>query len=315
VAAADRSAAAGAFQGGSGVSGSRAQTSAVLDDGGVVRVLAETADTGLSIGEGLLRIAAVRSRSETTLGATDAEPVTHSQLVIEGATVAGHPVTIDADGVHAADHEVAAPIGRGVSSDNELLGQAGITATVVPTGRPGSANALVITSRQATPAPNNPKGTLVLRVGGASSEIVVGSADLPPAGPAAEGGPPGEQSSAPLLDTPDATGPSPSRSADRVAAGSLADDPPPAGVSGAGLSADLSAEGPSVSAAPLGASPEPTAARPARLRAGAAAGVRPALVVPDLATTGALFSLLAMGGLGLLLATRLHRLKVMKVRG
>jgi hypothetical protein len=46
----------------------------------------------------------------------------------------------------------------------------------------------------------------------------------------------------------------------------------------------------------------------------AATGVRAAPVVPDLATTGALFSLLAFGSLALLFATRLHRLKVMKVR-
>jgi hypothetical protein len=44
-------------------------------------------------------------------------------------------------------------------------------------------------------------------------------------------------------------------------------------------------------------------------------GARAQPVVPDLATTGALFSLLAFGGLGLLFATRLHRFKVLKVRG
>src|SRR5436305_2206956 len=185
TAAAGRAGAAGAFGGGG--SGSRAQTSAVLDDGGVVRVVAETADTGLSVGDGVLRIAAVRSRSETTLGPADATPVTRSRLVIEGATVAGHPVTIAADGVHADDRAVPAPVGHGATSDNELLGQAGISVTVAPTGKPGSADALVITSRQVVPAPNNPKGTLVMRLGGASSEIVVGSADLPAeasAGPA-----------------------------------------------------------------------------------------------------------------------------------
>src|SRR5581483_6556358 len=231
---AGRSSAAGSLQGGSGVAGSRAQTSTVLDDGGVVRVVAETADTGLSIGDGLLRIASVRSRSETTLAATDTEPVTRSQLVIEGATVAGHPVTIDAGGVHAADRAVAAPIGQGVSSDNELLGQAGITVTVAPTGRPGRADALVITSRQVIPAPDNPKGTLVLRFGGASSEIVVGSADLGPPAPAEGAAPPA------LPEAPEAA--RPSSSSQPVPAPSPGNDSPAAGASGAEPSANLFAD-------------------------------------------------------------------------
>ncbi len=85
----------------------------VLDDAGVVRVVAETVDTGLSIGEGALRIASVRSRSETTLAPNDPEPVTRSQLIIEGATLAGQAVTIDATGVHLAGQTVPAPVGRG----------------------------------------------------------------------------------------------------------------------------------------------------------------------------------------------------------
>jgi hypothetical protein len=314
TAAAGRSTATGVLQGANGVSGSRAATSAVLDDAGVVRVVAETADTALSIGDGLLRIAAVRSRSETTLAPSDSKPVTQSQLVIEGATVAGRPVTIDAAGVHAADQTVPAPVGRGVTSDNDLLGQAGISVTVAPTGRPGSSDALVVTSRQVIPAPNNPKGTLVLRVGGASSEIVVGSADLPVETPVATDQPPVEQAA--------------------IAAGPLRapDGPAVAGAGGSPISeigtalsavrppfADPPAvDRPAVALAP-GEAALPAPAAPVE-DSGAAVlrtvtGVRPAPVVPDLATTGALFSLLAIGSVALLLATRLHRLKVLKVRG
>ncbi len=334
VAQAGRTVAAGAFQGPSAASGSRAQTTAALDDGGVARVVAETADTGLSVGGGLLRIAAVRSRSETTLAPADSRPVTHSQLVVEGAAVAGHAVTIGADGVHAADHTVPAPVGRGASSDNELLGQAGISVAVAPTGRPGSADALVITSRQVIPAPGNPKGTLVLRIGGASSEIVVGSADAPVDGPVAggdqtaSGGPSGGPvagegpavSAAPsdaagsggpavegggpaaVRDTDAGEAPGASGSA-AAAASSGSGDP------AAGAGSEAASVVPAANAAPSGAG---LAAAP--LRAGVAAGLRPAPVVPDLATTGALFSLLALGATALFLATRLHRYKVTKVR-
>lgn len=312
AAAAGRSNASGFVQGGDGVSGSRAQSSAVLDDAGVVRVVAETVDTGISIGDGVLRIAAVTSRSETTLAPTDAKPVTNSRLVIEGATVGGRPVTIDADGVHATDQTVPAPVGRGVSSDSDLLGQAGIGVTVAPTGKPGSADALVITSRQTIPAPNNPKGTLVLRFGGASSEIVVGSAGLPALEPVTPADPPVEQAS-----------PSPASQGSAPAAAGPAEASPRSDVTSSetpGLDigtavATYRSPQPEAGASTAGDAALPAqtaAARPGALQA--ATGVRAAPVVPDLATTGALFSLLAFGGLGLLLATRLHRFRVLKAR-
>lgn len=308
AAAAGRSSATGAVQGNNGVSGSRAQSSAVLDDAGVVRVVAETVDTGLSLGDGALRIAAVRSRSETTLGPNDAKPVTQSRLVIEGVTVAGQPATIDASGVHRGDQTVPAPVGRGVSTDNDLLGQAGISVTVAPTGRPGSADALVITSRQVIPAPNNPKGTLVLRFGGASSEIVVGSADLPVEAPVATDTPPVEQASSPAASADSADG-------DPVSA-PVAPDGEAAVVDIGSARTERRAPAPSAAeASPEAvASPELAAGHEAALRTTTGLRTAPAPVLPDLATTGALFSLLAFGGLGLLLATRLHRLKVMKAR-
>src|SRR5688572_22274003 len=168
-----------AMTGPGAVSGARSTSSALLDDGGVVRTVAESVITGISVGDGALRIASVTTRSETVLGPDDPKPVTTTSLVIEGASVAGQAVTIDADGVHAADQAVPAPVGRGVGSDNQLLGQLGFSARVVPAGVPGGADALVVTSSQTFPAPGNPKGTLVMTFGGAASEITVGSPDGP----------------------------------------------------------------------------------------------------------------------------------------
>lgn len=324
--AAGKATAAGAFQGGNGVSGSRATTSAVLDDAGVVRVVAETVDTGLSIGDGALRIASVRSRSETTLSPDDAKPVGQSQLIIEGATLAGQAVTIDAGGVHFAGQTVPAPVGKGLASENDLLGQAGISVTVTPTGKPGSADALVITSRQVIPAPNNPKGTLVMRFGGASSEIVVGGADLPVLDSTPPAEPPVEQSAQPSQASPpaspegDVAVTTPSTTAPSTVAvdigpvdiGRVDIGPVDIGTARTEFRESLpTSPAPDGGAAP---SPVPSADREAALRTATGLRAAPAPVVPDLATTGALFSLLAFGGLGLLFATRLHRFRVMKVR-
>ena len=308
AAEAGKATAAGSLQAPGEVSGSRARTSAVLDDGGVVRVLAETVDTGISVGEGALRIASVRSRSETTLAPGDPKPMTVSELVIEGAHVGGTPVTIDADGLHAADQTVPAPIGEGASTENDLLGQAGISVSVVPTGVAGGADALVITSRQSMPLPTNPKGTLVLRIGGAASEIVVGSADLPLETPATPGGEGPVQSDAtpaaevaaapagsPVGPIPDTNGDVPS--AVEPSARQPLDFPLPSVIPDAG---EEPAE-------------VPLAVGAARAGAATTAGVRRP-VVPDLATTGALFSLLAGGSLALVLATRLHRFGSRKAR-
>ena len=187
--------------------GARSTSSALLDDGGVVRTVAESVATGISLGDGVLRIASVTTRSETVLGPDDPKPVTTTSLVIEGASVAGHAVTIDAEGVHAEDQSVAAPVGQGLGTDNQLLGQVGLSARVVPTGVPGGADALVITSRQTFPAPGNPKGTLVMTFGGAASEITVGSPD------------------GPALDTPVADG-APAQPADETPA-AVREEPPP----------------------------------------------------------------------------------------
>jgi hypothetical protein len=307
AAEAGKATAAGSFEAPGEVSGSRAWTSAVLDDDGVVRVVAETVDTGIAIGDGALRIASVRSRSETTLSPGDPKPVTVSELVVEGASVGGKPVTIDAEGLHAADQTVPAPIGEGASTDNDLLGQAGISVSVVPTGVTGGADALVITSRQRMPLPANPKGTLVLRIGGAASEIVVGSTDLDLETPATPGGEGPVQSEA---------GPEP---ATAPAASPVAPSDerngrvPDEVVSFVRQPLDFPLPSAAALVPPDGPAEIPLAVGGTAVGAATTAGARRP-VVPDLATTGALFSLLAGGSLALVVATRLHRLRIKKAR-
>jgi hypothetical protein len=294
----DGAATASAALGGPGaVSGARSASTALLDDGGVVRTVAESVITGISVGDGALRIASVSTRSETVLGPDDPKPVTSASLVIEGASVGGRAVTIDADGVRAADQAVPAPVGRGVGSDNQFLGQLGITAKVVPAGVPGGADALVVTSTQTFPVPGNPEGTLVMTFGGAASEITVGSPDGPVlATPPADAGPapdaaaaPGTTSAAPPIATlPTST--LPTSGASDSTSGSVVNQRP-------ALDIALTAPGPTSggeSVAP------PAAALTVR-------GASRVLPQPDLGTTGALYSVLGAGGVALVVTTRLIR--------
>jgi hypothetical protein len=185
---------------------------------------------------------------------------------------------------------------------------------VTPTGKPGSADALVVTSRQTIPAPNNPKGTLVMRFGGASSEIVVGGAELPILDPAAPAETPVEQSAPPAAgpETPASVPAAPAE----LAGAQAVDGSGPLEISIGDARTELRDAAPSL--APFAPGPpegQEIVAAPPEATLRPATGVRATPVVPDLATTGALFSLLAFGGLGLLFATRLHRFRVIKVRG
>jgi hypothetical protein len=293
--------------GAGGSSDSRALTSAVIDEAGAVRVLAESVDTGVSVGDGVLRIASVRSRSQTTLAATESAPVTTAELVIEGATVGGQAVTIDGDGVHAGDQAAPVPLAGGVSSETDLLEQAGIAVEVVPAGVPGGADALVVTSRQRLPVPGNPEGTLVMRFGGAATEIVVGSEDGPVPAPDAEALPAAEETAAP---------PAPP---EQAAASVPVDRPAPA-VSPAFPAlfawAPVTAQTPPVAAAaplpPVASPPLPSAAPRTALPAPLAVGRT--VPVPDLATTGALYPILAAGGLTLVAAARAHRWRMRRLQ-
>jgi hypothetical protein len=288
--------ATGSLQGPSvAAAGARSTSSALLDDAGVVRTVAESVATGISLGDGALRIASVTTRSETVLGPADPEPVTRTSLVIEGASVAGHAVTIDAEGVHAGSQSVAAPLRQGVGTDNQFLGQLGLSVRVVPTGVPGGADALVITSRQTFPAPGNPKGTLVITFGGAASEITVGSPDGSALDtPVADSGPDQPAGNTPAADREEAS-PSPALVTDRS--------------DGAPIGTSLPLDTTPVEFPPA-AGPAPPGGNESAAPAEGGLAVQGAArlaVQPDLGTTGALYSLLGLGGIGLVGVTRLLR--------
>src|SRR5256714_1168359 len=266
--------------------------SQIFDGGGPVT-------PGISGGAGALRFASVTPRSETVLGPGDARPVTTTSLVVEGARGAGHAVTVDGGGVHAEGQAVPAPLGQGAGSDNQFLGQLGLSARIVPAGVPRGADALVITSSQTFPAPGNPKGTLVMTFGGAASEITVGSPDGPSLDtPAADAGAtPAPGGTTPSGASPGATevaGASPLTSSAVLARSGVGPGAIGSGPVGAGLPIDGPApHAPTAGAAPGAGEIAAPASGPVAVRGASRLGVQ-----ADLAENGALDSLLGLGGGG-----------------
>ncbi|MGH9034155.1 MAG: hypothetical protein ACRD0O_00195, partial [Acidimicrobiia bacterium] len=206
------------------VSGSSADASGVLDASGV-KVEAVSVNQALSVGDGMLKIGSVTSRSVTTYAAGATEPETQTELVIQGARVGDQAVTIGPDGVHPGDQTVPVPIGSGADSMNEALAQAGITVkTIRASDIEGGAagDALEITVKHPIPGAENVQGTLVYQLGGATSYVAFG-----------EGGP-----ALPIDDVP---------------LPSEASSPTPSGDSagGSGSLADSGATGPALDAVPV----------------------------------------------------------------
>jgi hypothetical protein len=153
------------------VGGSASSAEGVRGDDGSVTMTAESVNTLLSFGNGMLRIAYVRSVSQTVLGAGETSPATTTKLVIEGARVGDQSVTIGPDGVHpASGGTVPVPMGEGTKSLNEALKAAGISVRTVSTD---SGEVLEVASTHPLPFNGSPKGTAVWRFGGAHTAITV----------------------------------------------------------------------------------------------------------------------------------------------
>src|SRR5947207_3062507 len=86
-------------------SGFATHTASTLDGDGKLTTKAESLIRGVDV-KGVLQIAKVTSTSETVLAPGGKAPVTKTQLVIEGATVAGQGVVIGPDGVKLAGQSV-----------------------------------------------------------------------------------------------------------------------------------------------------------------------------------------------------------------
>jgi hypothetical protein len=172
---ADSSAAFGAPAGGPPGSGTRTSALTAIADDGSARATAESVNTALSFGDGVLTIASVTSRSATVLAADGSAPKTVTELLIQGATVAGQAVTIGPDGVHPAGAGAVPlagnPAGAGLAG---VLAAAGLSVRTVSSAD-GAGDVLVVTSTHPLPG-SGAQGTLVWRFGGARTAIDAGGA-------------------------------------------------------------------------------------------------------------------------------------------
>jgi hypothetical protein len=283
------------------VSGVSSDASGVLDVNGV-KVEAVSVSQALSLGEGMLKIGSVTSRSVTTYAAGQDKPETKTDLIIQGAKVGDQAITIGPDGVHPGDQTVPVPIGSGADSLNEALAQAGITVkTITASDVEGGAagDALEITVKHPIPGAENVQGTLVYQLGGATSYVAFGEGgpalpidDVPLPSEAFSPPPPSGDSGGSLPVTADA-GPA----LDTVPAlpPGVAGEPFPLTLNNGSLSL---AAGPAYgSAAPLnGATGSSSSAAP--VAAPPVAGTaQPVVLARDFSdTTKALFAILAVAG-------------------
>ncbi|MGH9037975.1 MAG: hypothetical protein ACRD0O_19630, partial [Acidimicrobiia bacterium] len=161
------------------VSGSRAITSGTIAADGTVTMTAESMNTGLSFGDGMLTIASVVSRSVTTLAPDADAPVTTTELIIEGARVVDQAVTIDAQGIHPAGATIPASGGAFEEGLNAVLAASGLSVRTLSVGG-GAGDMLIITSTHPLPG-SGAEGTLVWRIGGASTRIALAETAAEPA--------------------------------------------------------------------------------------------------------------------------------------
>jgi hypothetical protein len=187
--------------GGSG--GSRTRTSIETEPDGSAVATAESVSEALSLGGGVLKIAAVRSTSVTKLAAGATEAATSRSLSVEGASVAGQPVTIDADGIHAGGGAAPLPLGAGADQISTALVQSGLSARVLREndGAGGGAEVLEVRSRHPLPFAGNPQGVFSWRIGKVTTALVRtgivpapttdtdSGADSPTSGSFSDGGP------------------------------------------------------------------------------------------------------------------------------
>jgi len=155
---------------------SRAATSAV-EDGDTVTVTAETIDEALSLGNGALRIASVRSRAVTTWRAGEAAPSTTTGLAVQGGSAGGYTFGFGPGGLVVASQGAPVPVGEGVQAMNQALAPAGISLHVVaaePVAGGAMAEALEVVFQRPAPGQGVPGGVVRLRFGGALAAILLG---------------------------------------------------------------------------------------------------------------------------------------------
>jgi hypothetical protein len=157
-------------------SGSRAR-SEVISTADSVSASATSVADAFSVGP--LSVASVRSTSVTKYEA-GGEPVTQTELIVEGGRVGDVTFSFGPDGLQVADKAIPVPAGQGLSGINQALAPAGLSIGFQqPTHIAGGAVAAIFEVVSVADVPGAGKGTLRIRLGGAISAVSLAEGSLP----------------------------------------------------------------------------------------------------------------------------------------
>jgi hypothetical protein len=158
--------------------GSAATTQATIDNDGNMTVTADVLTKALDLLGGVIRIGSVHTHTVTTFRQGDPAPKTTSTTTVEAASVAGVPVSIGTGGVQVLGQSASNPLSAVDHLVNTALKAAGIsmkTTSLTPQAGGEVSSALEIDDTQTIPVGSNPKGTLTMLLGTASTSITLGA--------------------------------------------------------------------------------------------------------------------------------------------
>jgi hypothetical protein len=143
------------------------------------KVTATATSVNQAIVAGPLTIGAVRSKSVTTWANGDKEPLTKTELVIEGGRAGDTSFQFGDKGLQVAQQGVPLPAGEGLAAINEALKPAGISVAFHQ-AQPfaGGAQAAAFEVTQIAEVPGAGLGTFRVRFGGARTAIALGAEEV-----------------------------------------------------------------------------------------------------------------------------------------
>jgi hypothetical protein len=148
-----------------------------VTDAKTVTATAETVVQGISIANGALRMAAVRSRSVTRYTAGAANPETATELVVEGGQAGGLTFAFGSTGLVVANQGIPLPVGQGLEALNQALAPAGVGIRFVGPGDvAGGRSSDVVEVRYAQALPTGGNGAIRWRFGGTTTAVTTGGA-------------------------------------------------------------------------------------------------------------------------------------------
>ncbi|HVW34341.1 MAG TPA: hypothetical protein VHL53_17540 [Acidimicrobiia bacterium] len=143
------------------------------------KVTATATSVNQMIVAGPLTIGAVRSKSVTTWANGDKEPLTKTELVIEGGRAGDTSFQFGDKGLQVAQQGVPLPAGEGLAAINEALKPAGISVAFHQAQAfAGGAQAAAFEVTQVAEVPGAGLGTFRVRFGGAKSAVALGAEEV-----------------------------------------------------------------------------------------------------------------------------------------